>query len=300
MSEGFTARRGRVAIGPDTETRYETPQAPMTQPTDAQPDRPLAAPPPADRPLEAIVLAAGKGTRMEGERAKVLYPVADRPMIHWVLDACEAAGCKRSVVVIGYQGETVRAELADRVGCAFVEQTEQLGTGHAVMMADPEFGRATDADVVVLYGDGPLIRGETLDRLVTAHRESGAAATLATAVLEDPTGYGRIVRDEAGRFQRIVEQKDADEAERGIREINPGYYCFRAAELFDALDRIGNDNAKGEYYLTDVLEVLIAAGRPVEVVDAVPPEDVLSINTREQLEEVDRILRERLNSETAG
>jgi len=254
----------------------------------------------SERSLEAIVLAAGKGTRMTGDRAKVLHPVADRPMVRWVLDACRAAGCERSVVVVGYQADVVREELADRHDCAFVEQTEQLGTGHAVMQAGPLYDGDTDADVVVLYGDGPLIRGRTIEQLVRTHRGSGAAATLATAVLEDPTGYGRIVRDDSGRFRRIVEQKDADEAERAIREVNPGYYCFRAGELFRALDRTDNDNAKGEYYLTDVLGILVSEGRPVEVVEAVPPEDVLSINTPEQLTEVDRIMRQRLNAEPSG
>ncbi|QNN24550.1 bifunctional N-acetylglucosamine-1-phosphate uridyltransferase/glucosamine-1-phosphate acetyltransferase [Planctomycetales bacterium ZRK34] len=255
----------------------------------------------ADRPLEAIILAAGKGTRMGSDLAKVLHPVADRPMVQWVIDACEAAGTRRVIVVVGHQAEAVREALADRDNVEFVEQTEQLGTGHAVMMAAPLYpADQRDCDVLVLCGDGPLISDDTLKTLVTTHREADACATLATSVIEDATGYGRIVRHADGRFQRIVEHKDATDAERQIREINPSYYCFRAADLFRELDRIDNDNAKGEYYLTDVLGLLTGDGKTVQVVDAVPPQDVLSINTPQQLAEVDALLRRRLGMEIHG
>ncbi|MBI1375453.1 MAG: NTP transferase domain-containing protein [Phycisphaera sp.] len=252
------------------------------------------------RPLEAIILAAGKGTRMGSDLAKVLHPVADRPMVDWVLDACEAVGCRRNVVVVGHQADAVRDALSDRATCVFVEQTEQLGTGHAVMVTEPAYPDAASraTDVLVLCGDGPLIRTETLQTMLDTHRAAHAAATLATAVLDDPTGYGRIVRDDAGRFERIVEHKDATDAERAIHEVNPSYYCFDAAALFDTLSRVTNDNAKGEYYITDVLGLLIEAGERVEVIDAVPAEDVLSINTPEQLAEVDAILRQRVNANT--
>ena len=253
--------------------------------------------PNTSRRLEAIILAAGKGTRMGGNMPKVLHPVADRPMVHWVLEACERAGCDRAVVVIGHEAEEVERALEDHPDAVFAEQSEQLGTGHAVMQAAENYHAREDTDVLVLCGDGPLIREETIRRVVERHRESGAAATLATAVLEDPTGSGRIIREEGGAFARIVEEKDADETERRITEVNPSYYCFRAADLFDALERIENDNAKGEYYLTDALEVLVSAGERVEVVDTVPAEDVLSINTPEQLEAVDRVLRRRIEVE---
>lgn len=253
------------------------------------------------RPLEAIILAAGKGTRMGSDLAKVLHPVGDRAMVQWVIDACEAVGTRRVVVVVGHQADAVRAALADREHVEFVEQTEQLGTGHAVMMAAPLYpADQRDLDVLVLCGDGPLISHGTLQTLVNVHRDCGASATLATSVIEDAAGYGRIVRNAAGRFQRIVEHKDATDAEREIREINPSYYCFRGADLFRELDRIDNDNAKGEYYLTDVLGLLTAGGKTVEVVDAVPPQDVLSINTPHQLAEVDAILRRRLGMEIHG
>ena len=243
-----------------------------------------------DRPLHAIILAAGKGTRMNSDLPKVLLPVADRPMLDWVLDACTAVGCRRTVIVVGHQAQRVREAAAGRDGVEFVEQTEQLGTGHAVEQARAGF-EGMDADVLVLCGDGPLIRSDTLRRLLQTHRDSGAAATLATAVIEDPTGYGRIVRDAEGRLEKIVEHKDADAAQLAIREIND------AAALFDALSRIGNDNAKGEYYLTDVFALLRQDGRTVSVVDAVPAEDVLSINTPDQLAEVDAVLRRRAGQE---
>lgn len=245
------------------------------------------------RQLEAIVLAAGKGTRMGGQRAKVLHEVAGRPMIDWVVDACEQAGVDRTIVVVGFEADRVRAHLADRSNCIFAEQREQLGTGHAVMQAEGLIQPSEGKDVLVLIGDGPLIRAETIEKLVDTHRRADASATLATAVLEDATGYGRIVRDGDGRLERIVEEKDADETQRAIREVNPSYYCFAAADLFDALARTDNDNAKGEYYLTDVLGLLRGDGCRIEVVDAVPPEDVLSINTPQQLEQVDRVLRRR-------
>jgi bifunctional UDP-N-acetylglucosamine pyrophosphorylase/glucosamine-1-phosphate N-acetyltransferase len=177
-------------------------------------------------------------------------------------------------------------------------QMPQLGTGHAVDQARELFARGELGDeVLVLCGDGPLIRPHTLQVLLDTHRESGAAATLATAVIADPSGYGRIERDAHGSFRRIVEQKDATPEQLKINEINPSYYCFRTADLFDALRRVTNQNASGEYYLTDVFELLLRDGKRVSVVDAVPPEDVLSVNTPEQLAEVSRILEGRSASQ---
>ncbi len=249
---------------------------------------------PRARPLAAIILAAGKGTRMKSDLPKVLHEVAARPMVHWVVDACEAVGCDPVVTVVGHRAELVRESLAGRPACTFVEQREQLGTGHAVEQAREAADRwSPDTDVFVLCGDGPLIRTETLRTMLETHRAVDAAATLATAVLKDPAGYGRIVRDGSGRFQRIVEEKDAREAERDIREVNPSYYIFRVKDLFDTLRKIDNRNAKGEYYITDVFARLLESGERVEVIDAVPAEDVLSINTPNQLAEVDQVLRSR-------
>ena len=237
---------------------------------------------------------------MAGDLPKVVHEVAGRPMVSWVVDACRAAGVERCVAVVGYRSGLVKAALAEfGPYVQFVEQAEQLGTGHAARMAQPLFEGLGDRDVFVLAGDGPLIRAATLDAVLTRHRAVSAAATLATAVIPDPAGYGRVVRDAHGQFVTIVEQKDATPDQLAIREVNPSYYCFNAAALFAALGQVRNDNRQREYYLTDVPALLKAAGRAVAVEPAVPPEDVLSINTPQQLAEVDAILRARLAAEGA-
>jgi bifunctional UDP-N-acetylglucosamine pyrophosphorylase/glucosamine-1-phosphate N-acetyltransferase len=248
--------------------------------------------------LSSIVLAAGKGTRMKSDLPKVMHPAADAPMVKWVVKASREAGAKEVVLVVGHMAELVTAAFrGDAPACHFVTQSPQLGTGHAVDQARPLFVQGLLGEhCFVLCGDGPLIRADTLRTLLQRHLTSGAAASLATSVVADPTGYGRIERDAQGQFRRIVEQKDATDAQRAIREINPSYYLFRTADLFDALTRVTNQNASGEYYLTDVFELLLKDGKRVEVVDAVPPEDVLSVNTPEQLAEVDAILRRRLGT----
>lgn len=248
---------------------------------------------------DAIILAAGKGTRMKSDLPKVVHEVGGRPMVCAVVDACLAAGCERIVAIVGYKQELVRSALAgygERV--KFAVQEEQLGTGHAVKCAAPLFegalaGGVGAKDVFVLCGDGPLIREETLRKLLVCHRGSEAQATLATAELEDPSGYGRIVRDGLGRFEKIVEQKVCTPEEAAIREINPSYYLFDASLLFRGLARVQRNPVSGEYYLTDVPELLTRDGGRVEVVRGVPAEDVLSINTLEELARVDRIYRQR-------
>lgn len=244
---------------------------------------------------------------MKSDLPKVAHRVAGRAMVEWVADACAEAGCSRVVIVVGYQQEVVRNLFQNwidpRCTLEFAEQTEQLGTGHAVRCAEPQFAaekRVPGHDLFVLAGDGPLIRAATLATLLDRHRTVGAAATLATSVIADPSGYGRIHRDAAGRFLGIVEQKNATPEQLKIREVNPSYYCFDANALFDALSRVTRDAVSGEYYITDVPALLMKSGRRVEVIDAVPPEDVLSINTPEQLAEVDRILRARSESAAAG
>jgi bifunctional UDP-N-acetylglucosamine pyrophosphorylase/glucosamine-1-phosphate N-acetyltransferase len=255
--------------------------------------------------LSAIVLAAGKGTRMQSDLPKVCHDVGGRPMVCAVVDACLEAGCSKVVAVVGYKQELVREALASFGDAVeFAVQEEQLGTGHAVVCARGAYeqvlasGEAHDA--FVLAGDGPLIRAETLRALLGRHREAGAAAALATSVIEDPAGYGRIVRDDAGAFLRIVEQKNATDAELAIREVNPSYYCFSVAHLFSALERVERNEVSGEYYITDVPELLLEAGERVEVIDAVPPEDILSINTLEHLAEVDAIYRARMAGAAKG
>jgi len=252
-----------------------------------------AAQPQSARPLAAVILAAGRSKRMQSDLVKVLHPVCDRPMVEWVVQACRAAGCGRIILVVGYQGDKVREALAGEDDVEFVNQAEPLGTGHAVMQAEAAL-RGFDGDLLVLAGDGPLIRAETLRRLVSAHQRTGAAATLATARIADPTGYGRIVRDAAGRFDRIVEEKDATPEQRRLNEINPSYYCFDARRLFASLHRLTNVNASGEYYLTDVCPILRGDGLRVEVIEAVSADEVHSINTAEQLEFVSSILAKRL------
>ena len=245
------------------------------------------------RPLAAIILAAGKGTRMEGDLPKVVYPVADEPMVKWVVDAVRAAGVQRIVLVIGYRAEDVQAVFAGDDDLEYVTQHEQLGTGHAVdvcrdCLAD------FDGDAYVLAGDGPLIRPETLRTMQQTHREHDAAATLATSIIDDPTGYGRIIRNDQGRFEAIIEHKNATDAQRAISEVYPSYALFDAGRLFDELETLAPDSVTGEVYLTEIPARLHRAGHRVEVVDAVPPEDILSINTMDQLAEVDAILRARL------
>lgn len=248
----------------------------------------------------AIILAAGKGTRMKSDLPKVVHPVGGRAMVCAVVDACLETGCDRVVVVVGYQQEKVRAALepyGSRI--EYAVQSEQLGTGHAVMQASPLFGaeRGNAGNLVyVLAGDGPLIRSGTLRTMREAHERSGAAATIATSVIEDPTGYGRIWRDGQGRFLGIVEHKNCTAEQRGIREVYPSYACFDVRELFELLPQVPKNPTGGEYYLTDVFGLMLSRGRRVEVVAAVSAEDVLSINTPEELAKVDAIYRSRRGS----
>ncbi len=258
-------------------------------------DASTADPPP--RPLAAIILAAGKGTRMNSDLPKVVHEVAGRPMVCWVVDAVREVSADPIVLVVGHGADTVRDAFADdeSADLRYAVQQEQLGTGHATRCA-AEALEGFDGDVFVLAGDGPLIRPQTLRAMHERHRHSRAAATLATAVLDDPSGYGRVVRDSGGRFDRIVEQKNAGDDELAIREIYPSYACFDAALLLGALRDLTPDEVTGEYYVTDVPAMLKSAGYRVEIVDAVPPEDVLSINTPQQLAEVDSILTTRLET----
>ncbi len=236
---------------------------------------------------------------MNSELPKVLHPIGGRPMVCAVIDACRQARCKRIVLVVGHGQEVLRQALAEERGIEYAVQDRQLGTGHAVRCTEALFAKEAaqeGKDVFVLAGDGPLIRGATLKRLRDRHRSTGAAATLATAVIDDPTGYGRIVRGADGRLAAIVEDRDCTPEQRRIREVNPSYYCFDARALFGALAGLTRNPKSGEYYITDVPAMLLRAGQRVEVIDAVPAEDVLSINTPEQLAEVDAIYRARASA----
>lgn len=240
-----------------------------------------------------VVLAAGHGKRMKSDLLKVLHPVGGVPMLELVVAALKGSGVSRCIVVIGHQREAVKRQLGDRV--VYAVQEEQLGTGHALMQARPLI--EDDDNVLVLYGDTPLLTADTLAGLARVHGERGAAATLLTVVVDDPSGYGRIVRDAAGRFVRIVEEADAGPAEKRIREVNPGIYCFRAGPLFAALQRLRPDNAQGEYYLVDVIPELLADGLDVETVQAGDPREVQGVNTRRDLATAEAALRERVLNE---
>jgi bifunctional UDP-N-acetylglucosamine pyrophosphorylase/glucosamine-1-phosphate N-acetyltransferase len=231
----------------------------------------------AYRPLSAVVLAAGEGTRMRSSLPKVLHPLCGRPMVLHVVDALVALPLERIVVVVGHAADAVTKTIQEHatggVPIEFVEQRVQRGTGDATSVALTAFSDTIDEDdVIVCSADIPLLRPETLATLATEHRLEDAAATLLTAVLDDANGYGRIVRDARGNVERIVEQTDATADELEIAEVNPSIYCFRRAFLAPALRRLSPENAQGEYYLTDVVEVLRGTGHAVLGVPATDPQ----------------------------
>ncbi len=238
--------------------------------------------------LYSIILAAGEGKRMKSNTAKPLQQAAGKALVEWVTDTATQAGSDENIVVIGHKAEDVKAYLGDRVTYAY--QHEQLGTGHAVMQGIEKL-KNVSGTVMVLYGDAPLIEAETLKRVREDHTRKKRAATVITAFIDDPYGYGRIVR-ENGEIVRIVEQKDADEDEQEIKEINSGMYFFDIEKLRDALTRITNDNAQGEYYITDVVEIMLGDGEKVGayVTDL---EQILGVNDKLQLAQVGKILNRR-------
>lgn len=239
--------------------------------------------------LETLILAAGKGTRMKSKLPKVLHKVGGKPMLQHVIDAAKRAGSSREVVVIGSGAELVEKAIK---GVEFVLQEEQLGTGHAVLSAKKNFADS-EGTILILCGDTPLLTSELLQEFTAVHGESNCAATVLAAKMPDATGYGRIIRDTDSTFQRIVEEKDANDIEKKITEVNAGVYCFDVKKLFNALDKVTNDNAQGEYYLPDVLTILKDAGDKVGVFTAPYCIDTLGINTRAQLAAADRALRMR-------
>jgi bifunctional UDP-N-acetylglucosamine pyrophosphorylase/glucosamine-1-phosphate N-acetyltransferase len=243
----------------------------------------------------AIILAAGKSTRMKSKRPKALHEICGKPMLEWVLDACYGAGVKKILLVVGHAKDEIIARFDGDKRIIWVEQTEQLGTGHAARMCVPHL-KDEHGDVFILTGDGPLIRDEVLRTLHNAHREDKAAGSMATAVLEDPTGYGRIIRDEAGEFVEIIEQADATPEQREIKEVFPSYYCVKAQELVAVLAKLKNHNKKSEYYLTDIFGIMRSEGKKVTAVQAVTQEDVLAVNDRLQQAEVDAVMQERIQA----
>jgi UDP-N-acetylglucosamine diphosphorylase/glucosamine-1-phosphate N-acetyltransferase len=240
--------------------------------------------------LQAVVLAAGKGTRMKSDKAKVLHEIGGRSLLAHVLAAVRGAGIPSSVVVVGHQAAAVQAAVA-ALDVRFVLQEPQLGTGHAVQMAVPAL--VPDGWTVVLAGDVPLLRPATVRRLIDETVTAGAAASVLTCVVPDAGAYGRIVKDAAGRLLRIVEARDATPAEKAIGEYNSGVFCFRTPDLIEALARLDTNNEQAEYYLTDTIAHLVAAGRPVQAVAIDDPGEVVGINTLDELAGAEALLAAR-------
>jgi len=239
----------------------------------------------------AVVLAAGKGTRMKSELPKVLVPVCGRPMIEYVLDALTAAGIDRTVIVVGYRADDVQLTLASWPNVAFALQEVQHGTGHAVMCAREHLVGHT-GPVMVVAGDSPMMQSDSIRKLLGEFDHATPACILGTATKQDPSGLGRIVRDREGRFRGIVEEKDATAEQKQIREVNLSCYAFGGADLLASLDQIRADNAQGEYYITDCPGVLLAAGKDVRALNVLEPCEALSINNMEELAVVEDAMRE--------
>lgn len=244
--------------------------------------------------LAAVILAAGQGTRMKSSVTKVLHPVAGKPMIQYAVDTAAFAGVNRTVLVIGHQGDQVRAALGDRV--VYAEQPVQRGTGDAVRSARTALEGTAD-HVLVFYGDMPLLRPETLRELVKKHLATGATLSMLTVVADDPMAFGRIVRSPSGQVLRIVEEVEATPDELALREINPGVYCFDARWLWPHLDTLRPSRKKGEYYLTDLLELAVGEGSRVETETIDEASQAVGINNRAQLAEAERIMRDRIREQ---
>ncbi|MCD9026266.1 bifunctional UDP-N-acetylglucosamine diphosphorylase/glucosamine-1-phosphate N-acetyltransferase GlmU [Cohnella sp. NL03-T5] len=241
----------------------------------------------------AIVLAAGQGKRMKSKLYKVLHPVCGKPMVSHVLEAVRGASCERSIVIVGHGADAVQSVLGQSVEYAL--QAEQLGTGHAVMQAKSMLAQE-DGVTVVICGDTPLVRKETVEAMIALHLQQGAAATVLTAELNEPSGYGRIVRGANNGVLRIVEHKDCSPEELAIKEINTGTYCFDNRKLFQTLDKVTNNNAQGEYYLTDVIGILQSEGNSIVACLVEDPSEAIGVNDKVALGEAERLMRRRINA----
>ena len=237
----------------------------------------------------AIVLAAGKGTRMKSDRSKVIHTIIDRPMLAYIIDALRAVSVQRIVVIVGYQAESIKEAFPD---VEFALQQPQLGTGHAVMQATQL--KDEDGDTLIINGDGPCIQPETLEKLFQTNQD--ASLTLLTSVLDDGAHYGRIVRDENGHVQAIVEAKDCTEEQKKICEINAGMYCFKNRDLFDNLDKLTTNNAQNEYYLTDLVKILANQGKVVKGLVVEDRDEVMGINDCVELNKAYEWMRNRINN----
>jgi bifunctional UDP-N-acetylglucosamine pyrophosphorylase/glucosamine-1-phosphate N-acetyltransferase len=264
--------------------------------TDGKTSRQLTPSGSPARDTAAIILAAGKSTRMKTDLPKVMQEICGRPMLAYVIDACRGADISRLHLVVGFGKEAITKAFSTEPGIRFAEQPEQNGTGHAVAMCADAFTNFV-GDVIVIAGDMPMIRSQTLRTLLDGHRASASEASMATTCLNDPTGYGRIIRDADGQFQRIVEHRDCDSEQLKITEVNPSYYCFDAQALFKALPEIKPDNAKGELYLTDVLPIIRRRGRPVRAATCVPADDAVGINSPAELAMVAGLMQRRIQQD---
>ncbi|ACF14250.1 Nucleotidyl transferase [Chloroherpeton thalassium ATCC 35110] len=242
--------------------------------------------------LAIAIMAAGKGTRMKSSLAKVLHQAQGKPMIEHVLETSKMLNPKKIVLIVGHQADAVK-EATLAFGADYALQEPQLGTGHAVMQTEAAL-KDFAGNVLILSGDVPLVTAKTLQHLLDTHNETGATATVLTAELDDPTGYGRVIRDASGaEVHKIVEHKDASDEERDINEINSGIYVFEKKALFDALSRIDNHNAQSEYYLPDVFKIFFADGKKVTAVKTSDFDEIRGVNTVEQLTEAENILNAR-------
>ncbi|EMF0258289.1 bifunctional UDP-N-acetylglucosamine diphosphorylase/glucosamine-1-phosphate N-acetyltransferase GlmU [Enterococcus hirae] len=240
----------------------------------------------------AIILAAGKGTRMKSKLYKVLHPVSGQPMVEHIINRVSETNPDQIITIVGHGAEQVKAQLGERSEYAL--QAEQLGTGHAVLQA-ASFLQGKKGTTLVISGDTPLLTTETLNNLFEYHQGKNASATILTAQAEDPTGYGRIIRDHIGIVEKIVEQKDTTPEEALVQEINTGTYCFDNQALFEALNKVGTDNAQGEYYLTDIIEILKDAGKTVAAYQTEDFDESMGVNDRIALAKANELMRQRIN-----
>ena len=247
----------------------------------------------------AIVLAAGQGKRMQSDLPKVLAQAGGRPLVEYVLDALRGVGVRRTIVVVGHRAEDVKKAIGHQPGIEFALQSERRGTGHAVMMCRERIQEFT-GPVIVVAGDSPMLQIDSLRQLLNEFMQSGAACVMGTLIHDQPAGLGRIVRDSAGKFQRIVEEKDATDEQLLIREVNMSTYVFACQPLIESLDRLTNTNRQGEYYITDVPGILLARGMDVRARPVLKPCEAFSVNTVEDLEIVEQELQRRHRGECAS
>lgn len=239
--------------------------------------------------MKAVILAAGKGTRMKSELPKVVHKIMGKPLVECVIDAVKEARAEEICLVVGYQAEVVKSEVTSQV--TYRIQEEQLGTGHAVKCARDFIGQS--GKTLVLCGDTPLITGKTLSQLIEFHEENNNQITVLSASIDDPTGYGRIIRDQSGKFIKSVEQKDATENEKLSKEINSGMYIFDSSLLYEALDLLTTNNAQGEYYLPDTLGIAMEKGLKVDAFVIEDASEIAGVNTPEQLAAAEEIMKQR-------